>query len=129
MKRICKWKDNSNATVLTGSTYYLNTSNGNDSNNGYHLQMGDAQRENCKSGCILALMEVDIECRVHVGKGIIAGNIRTEFNLPGKGEFDIDCIGRRAQKYKHTDNDDLFHSFIPIDLNNVSQCGIRVKQK
>lgn len=34
MKRICKWKDNSNATVLTGSTYYLNTSNGNDSNNG-----------------------------------------------------------------------------------------------
>lgn len=77
---------------------------------------------------VFALPKVKIESGVYIGKSVIAGNVRTEFNLSGKGQFNIDGVGRGAQKREHASKSDLFHNFTPVNLDNIIQRGIRVKR-
>ena len=77
---------------------------------------------------IFTLPEIEIKRGVYIGKSVIAGNVRTEFNLSGKGQFNIDGVGRGAQKREHASKSDLFHNFSPVNLDNIIQRGIRVKR-
>lgn len=68
---------------------------------------------------ILALPKVQIESRVHVGKSVITGDVRPEFNLSRKGKSHRDGVGIRAHE-KHNDDQIFFHTPIIVkQLNRV----------
>ena len=57
---------------------------------------------------VFTLPEIQIKRGVHVGKSVIAGNVRTEFNLPGQRKAHRNGIGN-GTRHNHKDYNYYFH--------------------